>query len=87
MPFERQRSSSVLGLFATTGAVADGTLAPSHSGGSSTVGASLPESLESAAQAAAAESADGVGAADGPVHASALQAHARDVLAAGLDHA
>ena len=49
-------------------------------------GSSLPEVLEAAAEDAAAQGDDGVGASDGPAHAGALEPCA-DLLAAGLDDA
>ena len=49
-------------------------------------GSSLPEVLEAAAEQAAAEGDDGVGAGDGPAHAGALEPCA-DLLASGLDDA
>ena len=48
---------------------------------------SFPEGFEAAAEDAAAQGEDGVGAVDGPVHAGALEARPDGMFAASLDDA
>ena len=48
---------------------------------------SFPEGFEAAAEDAAAQGEDGIGAVDGPVHAGALEARPDGMFAAGLDDA
>ena len=47
----------------------------------------VPEGFEAAAEDAAAQGEDGVGAVDGPVHAGALEARPDGMFAASLDDA
>ena len=48
---------------------------------------SFPEAFEAAAEDAAAQGEDGIGAVDGPVHAGALEARPDGMFAASLDDA